>query len=273
MKDIFTFDIETVPIERLRPGGDAYEIDGYWEQQRYDEWLRKGEQWEEWQTELEDFRASWREQGSAPLALTGQLPSCHPTTAHIVSVSHGMHTEGARDAELGCIQLDEFAPLFGEVDEELKDPEKRPRRLDEFDPKLMRAAERKVIRLALDRLAWAVERNMTLVSFNGKQFDFPMLRWRAAMLNVKMPRFNWYEMLYPYRHKEHVDLRLLFSDGDRRAKGTLEMWCNAFGLEAEESGHQVLEWAMRGQWDEIRRYGAVEQTSLIELFRAVESAL
>jgi predicted PolB exonuclease-like 3'-5' exonuclease len=153
--------------------------------------------------------------------------------------------------------------------------EDRPPKLSEISMEEMLDAERKVITLAVEKLVWAVRNRCTIVTFNGKGFDLPMLRWRAAMLHVAVPTLSWYELLYPYRHKEHIDLRLLFSDGDRRARGTMAMWCEAFGIDAKTvgSGADVLGWVEKGDWNTLLSYGLDEMDDLIQLFRAVEGAL
>jgi hypothetical protein len=249
----YTFDIETVP-QRPYWAGEEYAVDWYWLRTERENFLADGGNEEQWEEESPSRVLTACQKHEAPLASTGQIPACHPTTAHIVSISSGMLGEQG-NIQVDTAQLDDFArgPLAAIPDIE--------------------AAEKEVLRRGWQLLSWARDRRLTLVSFNGKGFDLPMMRWRSTLLGVAVPKLKWYELLYPFRNVEHVDIRLLLSDGDKRAKGTLAMWCEAFGLEAEESGHKVLEWAQAGDWGEIRRYGGVEMASLIELFTRVQGAI
>ena len=277
-KNIFCLDVESIPQDRFL---EPYEPDPYW--------LKEQLLLHEAKDEPYDYPEIFEGEPFAPdypCKETGQLPATHPTTGHVVSVSTAMdykrqghqQLSGAAGMESDppasksqVINLDDYLPALEEIKDQI--PKIRPPRLAEINEGQLRTAERSVIRLAFEQISWAFERGFTLVTFNGKGFDLPMLRWRAAILGLTIPKLNWYELLYPYRHKEHIDLRLLFSDGDRRAKGTLTTWARAFGLEAEESGHQVLQWVQEGRWDELRRYGGEEMPSLINLFRAVEPVL
>lgn len=292
----FTFDIETVPQRRFWPAPEPepgetgerslfeppseYVVDEFWMRREFENMdmarrVVQGDQ-DNW---LDGFRQHVNDQVrqcAAPLQATGQLPGCHPTTAHIVSVSFGRVKPGSDvDVDVTTTQIDDFleeraetAPPDTPDGETVKaDYEimSKPG-LDELDDSEIVRAERKVLARTVQLLEWGARQQLTFVSFNGKGFDFPMIRWRCMVIGVRPPQLNWYEMLYPYRHKEHIDLRLLMSDGNRHAKGTLAMWAEAMGLEAEESGAQVLDWARRGEWGEIRRYGGVEMETLIRMF-------
>lgn len=253
MMQPFAIDVETVPQRPYWAG--EYEVDPYWIRLERENFLASGDGTvSEWENEGQRFIREAAKLLIAPMATTGQIPACHPTTAHIVSISSGMLGEQG-SLQVDTTQVDDFAR--GKLEE---------------IPDLL-AAERNVLRRGWQLLSWAVDRRLTVVTFNGKPFDLPMMRWRSRILGVDVPKLNWYHMLYPYRNVEHIDLRLLFSDGDKRAKGKLSVWCDAFGIESEESGHKVLEWAQAGDWGEIRRYGDIEMASLVELFQAVQGAI
>ncbi len=273
MKDIFCLDIETIPHAQHR---EPYAPDDYWLKQEH--LRRQATVWASAQPvvrRLPDFELQPQEYA---MALTGQLPSTHPATAHVVSVSMTLDLGSTRPNlelpgmtdEAQVIQVDQF---LHPVD--VGGGETRPPKLGEIHTDEMLDAERKLLVLVFEKLAFAVRHNCTIVTFNGKGFDLPMLRWRATMLKVGLPRLSWYELLYPYRHKEHIDLRLLFSDGDRRARGTMAMWCTAFGIDAKTAGTgaDVLGWVEKGDWNQLLSYGLDEMDDLIQLFRAVEGAL
>lgn len=265
-KGIFMLDCETISQERFTT---PYEPDDYWLKEQWKLWQAKGEG-DEWPPEAED-----EHRPDYPCKESGNIPSTHPATGHIVSVATAFDDPRQKEDQYQSqiISLDTYLHTIKGGTTEGKAVERAPRLDSEITQEQLRRAERSVIKLAFEQLSWAYEKGLTIVTFNGKGFDLPFMRWRAAMLGLTIPRLNWYELLYPYRHKEHIDLRLLFSDGDRRAKGTLAMWCRAFGLEAEESGSHVFEWVMAGRWEELTRYGHEEMVSLRDLFRAVEPVL
>lgn len=77
------------------------------------------------------------------------------------------------------------------------------------------------------------------ISFNGRGFDAPFLITRSAIHKIK-PTTN----LMPNRYLEsqrfgalHIDLQdqLTFYGAVRR-KGSLHLWCNAFGIKSPKSG-------------------------------------
>lgn len=104
---------------------------------------------------------------------------------------------------------------------------------------------------------WEVIRSVkTFVTFNGRNFDCPVLMLRSAMLSVK-PSKN----LVPYRYSTdaHVDLleQLTFYGAAR--KFNLDMYCKAFGIDspkAEVNGHDVQPMFHAGKYTDIAEYCA-----------------
>jgi hypothetical protein len=200
------------------------------------------------------------ENGVAVLAATKAAAALHATTCHIVQVSFGWRAPmGNQPAELHrkVIQSDHW-----QNDD-----------VDETGLALAARAEPEVVLAALDLLAGACQKGTTIVSFNGKQFDIPVLRARAALLHAKVPPVPWRRLLYPYADDRHADLRLILGADDRRARGTLQWWCDAFGIHAEEHGAEVFGWVRAGEWDKLRQYGCTEAQTLVELYEAVQGVL
>ncbi len=186
--------------------------------------------------------------GEVPLLQTGVVPSLHPTTCQVVQVSFGTRNE---DGTLWTriVQADDYmAEGVG-----------------------LEATEEAVLRDAFDIIGRSIVKGALLVTFNGKGFDLPVLRWRAALRKVAISRLRWSNLMYPYKHDEHCDLRLAFSDGDKRAKGTQQVWSDAFEIHAEEHGRDVWPWVRAGKWPELRRYGEVEQGTLVALYERVRA--
>ena len=180
--------------------------------------------------------------GSVPVAATGVVPSLHPTTASVVQVSFGWRA--GHDIERKVVQRDDYPG-------------------DGWEGALLHDA--------IGILAGAVGKRSVVVTFNGKAFDLPILRHRAALLGLcDLPRIPWRRLLYPYSDEQHADLRLILGNDNRYAKGTLQWWAEAFGVHAEEHGADVQGWVGAGNWQALREYGQVEAQTLVELYECVQ---
>lgn len=182
------------------------------------------------------------EHGIAPLEATGVAAALHATTCEVVQVSYGYRRDG--NITVDICQIDQHA-----------------------------GDERSLLAEALGILGRATAKGTRLVSFNGKQFDIPVLRARAAILHMPVPDIPWRRLLYPYADDRHADLRLVLGADNRYAKGTLQWWAEAFGVHAEEHGAEVGAWVRAGEWDRLRAYGATEGKTLVEMFERVVGIL
>ena len=193
-------------------------------------------------------QASWADQADQTVVCTGAMPALHPITAHVSAVNFGW-LKGT-EIETDVMTLADVMPSGSFADAE---------------PTLLNAA--------LERIAGAVGKSTLLVTFNGKEFDLPMLRTRAALLRLRIPALPWRKLLYPFDDRDHLDLRLLLSNSKRGAVGTLQTWATAFGIHAEERGEEVWSMVRAGKWSVVADYGHAEGRTLVELYRAVEGVL
>lgn len=231
-----TLDIETVPQQRFLNPNAYNPLGPIGQHMDLDEKWMKDRSFED--------AARLVEQGDGVLAATGVVPALHATTCHIVQVSFGWRQDNvSREIKTKLCQLDGYE------------------------------SEAELLTDALGVLASAVGKRTTIVSFNGKGFDVPVLRVRAALLGIHAPSIPWRRLLYPYSDDQHADLRLILGADDRRARGTLQWWCDAFAIHAEEHGAEVGAWVRAGEWDKLLAYGQTEAKTLIELFEAVEPVL
>lgn len=189
--------------------------------------------------------------GAQPVEATKAPPALHASTAHLVAVNFGWikNTQHGYQIETDVMMWD---PTTGGTEVDM---------------------ERVLLAEAMERIAAAAGKDTLIVSFNGKQFDLPMLRLRAALLRQPIPRLPWQKLLYPFDDRVHLDLRLLFGNGDRRANGTLQHWAETFGIHAEERGAEVWPLVREGKWSAIADYGHSEGRTLVELYQAVEGVL
>ncbi len=112
----------------------------------------------------------------------------------------------------------------------------------------------------------------TIVSWNGRGFDLPVLLARCFRLGVSCP---WYfESKYGYRYSEadHCDLldQLIGYGAVNRTGYRLDAWAKIIGLPGKPDdvdGGQVAELAAKGKWKLIEEYCLtdVEQTAFLFL--------
>ncbi len=119
-----------------------------------------------------------------------------------------------------------------------------------------------------------VEKYETFVTFNGRQFDVPFLMVRSAIHGIRPTKnllANRY-LNYQPGHARHIDLldQLSFY-GALRKKGSLHLWCRAFGIESPKSqgidGDDVKALFESGRSADIARYNARDLRATYELYR------
>ena len=109
------------------------------------------------------------------------------------------------------------------------------------------------------------------VTFNGKSFDFPYINVRSAILGVPSPR----DMRLDTRRfatDKHFDVREALTNYDRYRKGTLEFFCEVFGVPSPKDGidgSQVGDYFEQGRLDEIAQYCLADCKATGELYRRI----
>jgi DNA polymerase elongation subunit (family B) len=109
------------------------------------------------------------------------------------------------------------------------------------------------------------------VTFNGKSFDFPYINIRSAILDVLPPR----DLLLDTRRfatDRHFDVREALTNYDRYKKGTLEFFCEVFGVTSPKDGidgSQVGEHFRQGRLDEIAKYCLADCKATGELYQKI----
>ena len=107
------------------------------------------------------------------------------------------------------------------------------------------------------------------VTFNGKSFDFPYINVRSAILEVPIPR----EILLDTRRfstDRHFDVREALTNYDRYRKGTLEFFCEIFGVPSPKDGidgSKVGDYFKQGRLDEIAHYCLADCKATAELYQ------
>lgn len=260
-----TVDIETVPQARWVQPLDVQALREILDEDFYNDHS----------TEPEYLRHLVAE-GQGVLKATGVAPSLHATTCHIVQVSFGWRS-GPETICKKVLQSDHVPiltagePTCSDVHRVVADRCENCGML--FGLKLAERAEVGLLTEAMAIIQGACAKRTTIVTFNGKGFDLPVLRARDALLRIPRSDPPWRRLLYPYADDQHADLRLILSNDDRRAYGTLQHWAESFGIHAEEHGAEVYGWVRDGKWADLFKYGETEATTLVELYERVRPIL
>lgn len=115
----------------------------------------------------------------------------------------------------------------------------------------------------------------SLVSYNGRGFDFPVLELNALRLGLKIPKyFEDSKNSFRHRYGRHIDLMdLLSNHGAVRRIGKLDWVLKMLGLpgKGEVSGGDVDRLWDEGKFEEIERYCIDDTMQTFELLRKVET--
>lgn len=122
---------------------------------------------------------------------------------------------------------------------------------------------------------WSVvEKYDTFVTFNGRAFDVPFLMVRSAIHGIRPSKnllANRYLNYHP-SNARHIDLidQLTFY-GAMRKRGSLHLWCRAFGIESPKAqgvdGDDVRMLYAHGKSADIARYNARDLIATAELYK------
>lgn len=114
----------------------------------------------------------------------------------------------------------------------------------------------------------------TVVTYNGRAYDGPVLMTRSAMLDVVPTR-----QLAGYRYsvRDHCDLmEVLNFQGAARESYSLDYWCRRFGVESPKGsmdGSMVAAKARSGKYDEIAEYCLRDTCATADLFQRLRGTL
>jgi len=116
-------------------------------------------------------------------------------------------------------------------------------------------------------------RPQRFVTFNGKSFDFPYINIRSAIHGVPIPR----DLILDTRRfstDRHFDVREVVTNYERYKKGTLEFFCEIFGVPSPKNGingKNVGEYFKQGKLDEIAHYCLGDCRATAELFQKLKT--
>lgn len=103
----------------------------------------------------------------------------------------------------------------------------------------------------------------TIVTFNGKNFDFPFIKVRSAINKIKITKLD--------KKVSHVDLLDEFTFYGKIRKFNLDFYCHAFGIESPKSdfanGLEVGNLYQAQKYKEIALYCAKDIYSTAQLYK------
>jgi predicted PolB exonuclease-like 3'-5' exonuclease len=111
-------------------------------------------------------------------------------------------------------------------------------------------------------------RPQRFVTFNGKSFDFPYINIRSAIMEVPIPRDVFLDMRR-FSIERHFDVREVLTNYDRYRKGTLEFFCEIFGVASPKNGingSNVGDYYKAGKLDTIAQYCLADCKATGELY-------
>ena len=116
-------------------------------------------------------------------------------------------------------------------------------------------------------------RTPRLVSFNGRGFDMPVLKYRAMVHGLSCPRWfsagdRWNSYESRYSQQYHVDLLEVLSDFGASARCSMHEVASAFGIpgKLEVSGEDVCRMFESGERAAIRHYCETDVCSTLLMF-------
>ena len=122
---------------------------------------------------------------------------------------------------------------------------------------------------AWDSISKYCDEMTPLVTYNGINFDIPVLIFRAMALKIPIP-FITKKLLRKYRSDIHCDLMQLLANWDREKWKSLEFYINLFGLGKKQGhGSEIYAWWQNKEFDKIIAHCKEDVRLTLELFKRV----
>ena len=120
-------------------------------------------------------------------------------------------------------------------------------------------------KVMLENFWMQIKDQVSFVSFNGNEFDVPVLMFRSMLLGVT-PLVD----ISPDRYcrGNHKDLRAIITNFNKYQKGTQDFLCKRLGCNIEPfgEGSQIQEWYDNGEFDKITTHCQIDIKMLEYLY-------
>jgi hypothetical protein len=117
----------------------------------------------------------------------------------------------------------------------------------------------------------AQSEKIPLVSFNGIQFDLPVMLFRAIKNDVPINTVQYKNLTAKYNNNHHYDVMQLLAGWDRQSWHGLEFYLNLFklGNKGDMDGSKVYTAYQAEEYDKIREYCRNDVLTLCQLFNRI----
>ena len=113
----------------------------------------------------------------------------------------------------------------------------------------------------------------TFVSFNGLSFDVPFILKRSMFHGIEPTNNNFLD-LKRYSKWPHFDVKLILSDYDKYARGTLDLVCNFLNIKSPKEGkikaENVYSAYLKGDIGNIAKYCLRDVKATFEVYQILK---
>ena len=117
-------------------------------------------------------------------------------------------------------------------------------------------------------------RPQRFVTFNGKSFDFPYINIRSAIMGFPFPG-TFCSIPAASAPNAHFDVREVLTNFERYRKGTLEFFCEIFGVHVTQKRNQWQQsgrlFPSQGRLDEIAHYCLADCKATADLYQRLKN--
>ncbi len=118
----------------------------------------------------------------------------------------------------------------------------------------------------------AHQERMPIISFNGIQFDLPVMLFRAIAQDVPVSPITYKYLTQKYNNKHHYDVMQILAGWDRQKWHKQDFYLNIFKLGSKDGfdGSMVYPTYQSGEYETIKQYCRNDVLTLCKLFTRVE---
>jgi len=114
-------------------------------------------------------------------------------------------------------------------------------------------------------------KHIPLVSFNGIQFDLPVLWHSAIRLGIPVDPQMYRDLTKKYDNRFNFDLMQILSGWDRTRYKSQDFYQRWLGFEGKkDSGSQVYQWWIDKEYEKIKQHCEADVNSLVKIWERLQ---